>query len=86
MIGGIERLEDSAGGFWETLIADWVTATMFAFILQGVWFGLTAFLAAQRPEWEAGITSASGSFLTIWVLGLFAGLGWGVKRALDARS
>lgn len=87
-------MDDSSSRFWETLISDWVAVGVIAFGVQGLWFGLVALLEATAPGLQPGLDRASGVLFELtklsegqgWpaVLGVLAGLGIGVKRAMAA--
>ncbi len=52
-------MDDSWVRFWERLILDWVAVAVGAFILQGLWFGVTSYLASVRPDLEPTLVTAS---------------------------
>jgi hypothetical protein len=67
------------------LIVDWVSVGVLAFLLQGLWFGLGAFLESWKPDWRAGLSEASRGFLVLWLVTLLVGLALGYYRARKAR-
>ena len=78
-------MDDSRSRFWEQLIVDWVSVVVLAFLLQGLWFGLGAFLGGWQPSWRPGFSSASQGFLGLWLALLIVGLLAGYFRARKAR-
>jgi len=78
-------LDDSRSRFWEQLISDWVAVVVLAFLLQGLWFGLGAFLGGWKPAWTPGFSNASQGFLGLWLALVIVGLWVGYYRARKAR-
>jgi hypothetical protein len=77
-------MDDSQTGPVERLIQDVVGVVVAGFVLQGLWFGLTAMLAGARPELTAPLGRTSAALGIPWLGVLALGLAWAVKRARDA--
>ena len=78
--------DDPWGRFWERLVVDWVAVAVLGFCLQGLWFGFASFWAAQNPNMKPVLGSFSAKLGWPWIGAIVLGLGWGAKRAWDARK
>jgi hypothetical protein len=77
--------DDPQDRFWDRLLGDWAGVFLGAFMLQGLWFGFTSLVSGWRPDLAPSLETASARLGVPWLLAVLVGLGWGVKRARDAR-
>ena len=80
------QAEETGGRFWDRLVVDAVAVLVLGFVAQGIWFGLTAAVTGWRPDLEPALRKASERFLALWVVGMVAGVAWGVKKAWDEQQ
>ena len=79
-------MADSWGRFWERLVVDAVAVVVLAFVIQGLWFGLSDLLVRWNVGEKGALEAASAKLGFAWLTGIVVGLGWSLKRALDART
>jgi hypothetical protein len=79
-------LPDSWNEFWERLLVDSVAVLIFAFLIQGLWFLVVDLVVQGNPQLEAPLIRASSRLGVPWVLGMMAGVGWGVWRAWKGKE